>query len=142
MPIVFVSLLVSSCLYALIRGGAPERVAACLLVSATAASAITLTLSSERYLQTEVLTMWVDVLLALGFVALALRAQRYWPMWIAMIHIDIVAFHLIMFSSETGPLSYWMMQAAWSYPAPIVLAVGTYRHRLRLARYGDDLPWS
>lgn len=142
MPALFITLLISACLYALIRGGAPERIGAGLLFFATGASAITLTLSVDRYLETEVATMWVDVLLALGFVALALRAQRYWPMWVAMIHIDIVAFHLIMFSPETGALSYWAMQALWSYPAPILLAIGTYRHRQRVARYGDDPAWS
>lgn len=142
MPAVFLTLLIASCLYAAFRGGTPERVAAAILVAATLGSAVALAASHHRYLRTEILTMWVDVAMMVAFLALALRAQRYWPMWISMVQIDIVATHLVMFSPETQPWSYWLMQALWSYPAPVLLAIGTLRHRRRLKRYGDDPSWS
>lgn len=142
MPALFLTLLLSTCLYALVRGGAPERIAACILILATLASAITLELSRQRYLRTEVDTMWVDIAMTCAFLALALRAQRYWPMWISMVQLDLVATHLVMFSPDTGPWSYWAMQALWSYPAPVLLAVGTLRHRQRVRRYGDDPAWA
>lgn len=142
MPVLFLMLLLGACLYALVRGGAPERVGAAILLLATLASAVTLALSQDRYRQTELATMWVDIAMTVAFLALALRAQRYWPMWIAMVQLDLVAMHLVMFSPETEAWSYWAVQALWSYPQPILLAVGTMRHRQRLARYGDDPAWT
>ncbi|MET0308321.1 MAG: hypothetical protein ABW023_06400 [Sphingomonas sp.] len=129
-------------MYAGFRGGTPERIAAAILVVATLASALALGASVHRYMRTEIVTMWVDVAMTAAFLALALRAQRYWPMWVSMVQIDIVATHLVMFSPETQPWSYWAMQALWSYPAPLLLAIGTLRHRQRLKRYGDDPSWS
>jgi len=142
MPVLFLVLLLGACLYATLRGGAPERIGAAILILATLASAITLELSARRYHQTELATMWVDIAMTIAFLALALRAQRYWPMWVSMVQLDLVAMHLVMFSPETGSWSYWAVQALWSYPQPVLLAVGTWRHRGRLARYGDDPPWT
>lgn len=142
MPILFLMLLLGACLYAAVRGGAPERIGAAILIVATLASAITLAASEDRYRETEVATMWVDVAMTIAFLALALRAQRYWPMWISMVQLDLIAMHLVMFSPETGSWSYWAMQALWSYPQPILLAIGTWRHRERLRLYGDDPAWS
>jgi hypothetical protein len=142
MPILFLTLLLGACLYATLRGGAPERIGAAILVLATLASAITLAASEDRYRGTEIATMWVDAAMTIAFLALALRAQRYWPMWISMVQLDLVAMHLVMFSPETGSWSYWAVQAMWSYPQPILLAAGTWRHRQRLRHYGDDPAWS
>lgn len=142
MPVLFLVLLLGACLYATLRGGAPERIGAVILILATLASALALEMSAHRYRQTELATMWVDIAMTIAFLALALRAQRYWPMWVSMVQLDLVAMHLVMFSPQTGSWSYWAVQALWSYPQPILLAVGTWRHRGRLSRYGDDPAWS
>ncbi len=142
MPILFLMLLLGACLYAIVRGGAPERIGAAILILATLASAITLATSEDRYREIEVATMWVDVAMTVAFLTLALRAQRYWPMWVSMVQLDLIAMHLVMFSPETGSWSYWAMQAMWSYPQPILLAIGTWRHRQRMRRYGDDPAWT
>lgn len=142
MPAVFLTLLVGSSAYAFIRGGAPERVGAAILLVATLASAITLEASRQRYLRTEIPTMWVDVAMAAAFIVLAVKAQRYWPMWVAAVQVDLVAIHLVMFSADTQAWSYWAMQALWSYPAPVFLAIGTARHRQRMRSYGNDPDWS
>lgn len=142
MPVLFFTLLFASCFYAAFRGGTPERVAAAILIAAVAASAVALGTSAHRYMRTEIADMAVDTAMTLAFVALALKAQRYWPIWVSMVQVDIVATHLVMFSAETQPFSYWLMQALWSYPAPILLAIGTVRHRRRLKLYGVDPAWS
>ena len=142
MPVLFLTLLLGSCLYAAIRGGAPERIGAAILFSATLASAVTLEASRQRYIATEIPTMWVDIAMGLAFVLLALKAQRYWPMWVSMVQLVLVATHLVMFAPQTGSWAYWAVQAVGSYPAPVLLALGTFRHRLRRKRYGSDPPWS
>lgn len=141
MPALFLTVLLCACLYAGLRGGAPERIGAAILILATLASALALAASQHRYRETELATMAVDVAMTIAFLALALRAQRYWPMWVAMVQLDLVAMHLVMFAPQTGSWSYWAMQAIWSYPQPAMLAIGTWRHRERLRRYGDDPAW-
>jgi len=142
MPFVFLTLLLGCTAYAFVRGGAPERMGAAFLLLAVIASAVTLSLSRERYLRPEVATMWVDIALAAAFLVLALRAQRYWPIWAAAVHVDLVATHLVMFSPDTQAWSYWAMHALWSYPAPLLVAAGTFRHRRRLEAFGEDPAWT
>jgi hypothetical protein len=84
----------------------------------------------------------VDAAMLLCVVVLALRAQRYWPMWMAAILLDTVVTHLLMLSPPLMPWSYSVMVAAWSYPHPLLLAAGAWRHRKRIHRYGTDPAWS
>lgn len=140
--IVYLSLLVTCCLYALARGGTPERVAVGILLSAVAASALIPSMGSHRFLQLELGMLAVDSCLFLSVSALALKAQRYWPMWLAAVKLNTVITHVLNMSPALMPWSYAIANAAWSYPSPLLIAIGAVRHRQRLKRYGADPAWS
>ncbi|MEP9359912.1 hypothetical protein [Sphingomonas sp. KR3-1] len=140
--IVYLSLLLTCCLYALARGGTPERVAVAILVTAVVASTLVPSMGSHRFYQLEVGMLAVDTCLFVSMTALALRAQRYWPMWLAAVKLNTVITHLLILAPTLPPWSYAIANAAWSYPSPLLIAIGAIRHRQRLRRYGADPAWS
>ncbi|MDQ0252226.1 energy-converting hydrogenase Eha subunit C [Sphingomonas kyeonggiensis] len=140
--IVYLALLVGCCLYALARGGTPERAAVGILVSAVAATILSPAAGSHRFYQLELNLLVIDGTLFLAMTVLALKAQRYWPMWLAAVKLNTVVTHLLILSPTLPPWSYAIANAAWSYPSPLLIAIGAVRHRQRLKRYGADPAWS
>ena len=77
------------------------------------------------------------------FVAIALRANRFWPLWVsAFLGLGVLG-HL---GRMAGPEVYWWAYAVvltiWSYPIVALIALGTFLHRRRLALNGVDRSWS
>lgn len=140
--LVYLAILVVCCLYAGMRGGPPERLAALTLVAAIIASAFTPASNAIRFQGIEYGIMAVDTASLVAVVTIAIHAQRYWPMWMAAILLDIVLTHALMLTPSLMPWSYSVMIAAWNYPIPIILAIGTWRHRARLQTYGSDAAWN
>ncbi len=135
----FVSLLVLCTLYALWAGGWPERVGAAAYALSVAATHLILTAQNERWLNVEVGVFIVDVLVFLVFVAIALRADRFWPLWVsAFLGLGVLG-HL---GRLAGPDVLWWAYAVvltiWSYPILALIALGTFLHRRRLGHNGAD----
>ncbi len=139
---VYLSMLVVCCLYAFVRGGAPERLGAATLVGAIFASHFAPASGPIRFQTIEYGVLAVDAATLMAILIIVIRAQRYWPMWMAAILLDIVVTHLLMLSPKVVPWSYAVMIAAWNYPIPIILAIGTWRHRARLQTFGSDAAWN
>lgn len=140
--LIYLAVLVLCSAYALMRGGAPERLGVAILLGAIVASHFAPPSGVLRFAQLETGLLLVDAAMLFCVVVLALRAQRYWPMWMAAILLDTVITHLLMLSPPLMPWSYSVMVAAWSYPHPLLLAAGAWRHRKRIHRYGTDPAWS
>ncbi|MDB5680426.1 MAG: hypothetical protein JWO16_231, partial [Sphingomonas bacterium] len=76
-------------------------------------------------------------------VAIALRANRYWPIGIAAMQVLQVVGHLLKLADpHMLPLLYWLSSVVWAYPMLILLALGTVRHRNREKRLGPEPSWS
>ena len=140
--LLYLALLVLCCLYALVRGGAPERWGVAALIASIVASHFAPASGPTRFQTIEWGVMAVDAALLAAIVVIAVRAQRYWPLWMAAILVDTVITHLLMLSPKVIPWSYSVMIAAWSYPNPVILAVGAWRHRARVRMYGADSAWN
>jgi hypothetical protein len=138
----FVALLVLCTLYALWAGGGPERVGAAVYALSVAATHLILTAHNQRWLNVEVGVLSVDVLVFLAFIVIALRANRFWPLWVsAFLGLGVLG-HL---GRLAGPDVFWWAYAVvltiWSYPILALIALGTFLHRRRLALNGADRSW-
>lgn len=141
--IIFNALLLGSCFYALLRGGAPERIVGGLLLAAYAATLLSYSALATRFDHVEMAVLAVDAILLCALVTVALRADRLWPLFVAGLHIATVGAHLIkFFDLNMIRVTYAVMIAAWSYPMLALLAIGTWRHRRRLKIHGHDHPWT
>ena len=68
----------------------------------------------------------------LAFVALALRADRFWPIWVsALLGLGVLAHLGRLAGSGTMPWAYHVVMSIWSYPILALIAAGTWSHRRR-----------
>jgi hypothetical protein len=142
-PILYFSLLALCWLYAWLKGGPPERIGATILAAGSILSLAARSSAAGRFGSVELGIFLVDVATLIGFLALALWAKRFWPLWLTALQTVGIAGHAVkLVDTATIPLAYAFILALWSYPMLLVIALGTWQHRRRLARFGTDPSWS
>ena len=63
-----------------------------------------------------------------GFVAVALRSNRFWPLWVAGLQLTTALGHVLKaIDHDLVPRAYGAALQFWSYPILLILAVGTWR---------------
>lgn len=131
-PMLFRLLLVAVILYALLRGGRDERIVALLCLAGVIGTELLLPPPDQRFAGMELGVMAVDLVLLAGFIAVALRSIRFWPLWVAGLQLTAAMSHLLK-SIDTNllPHAYGAALTFWSYPILLILAVGTWRHYRR-----------
>jgi hypothetical protein len=143
--LVFQSMWVGACGYAAIRGGAPERCAAAAQFSAGALTIVCIALRASQngaYAAMDVGIAVIDLALFLAMVAIALASTRFWPILQAsMLGCGLFGHLAKPLGPDILPRAYYMTIAFWGYPTVFLLALATWRHRVRLKRYGVDYAW-
>ena len=144
-PLVFESMWVGVCGYAAIRGGPPERLAAASIFTAGIATIVCIALrpaDRSAYSVVEAGIALTDLSLFLAIVAIAITSTRFWPMLMASMMGCGLFGHLTKpLGPDILPKAYYIAVAFWAYPQLWLLAIGTWRHRRRLKRYGVDYAW-
>lgn len=139
----FLILAVLAIIYALVRGGQPERYAAIMYLLAYAASSAAAVYSSLHFSGIEVGIFLIDAVLAASLTILALRANRYWTIWASSLQVISVMAHISqIFLPDVIAPAYAITLIIWSYLALVCLMIATYRHRIRLKIYGVDPSWT
>lgn len=139
----YVTILVACWLYALLKGGAPERVGSTIIGFGSFMSLVAVSGPSARFVAVEVGVVLVDVAACVAFVILALRAERYWPLWVAALQCIGTAGHAAkLLDPGVIRLAYAFVLAFWTYPMLLLIVLGTWNHQKRLARNGVDKSWS
>ena len=138
----FAVLLVLCSGYAVLFGGAPERIAGTACVVASLASIAVAQPLVVRYDHVERGILLVDAAMSLGFLAIALRSRRFWPLWATgLLGVQLLS-HLIGLSNlHVLNLTYALINRSIGYFILPLIAVATLRHRRRLRRYGADASW-
>ncbi len=135
--------LLATVFYALWRGGAPERVVASLVLIAVIVSAASLNASHRVFGSKEVGVLAIDIVLGVAVIAIALTAERFWPLWLSALLILSVLLQLaIWYAPYYYRAIYLILHALSAYPTLILIVAGTMRHRYRVRRYGRDPAWS
>ena len=130
--------------YILRRGGAPERVGIAILVVGSLASTAAATADyGARFQSVEAGMFAVDVAVLAAYLVLAIKAERFWPLWVTGFHSVGVATHgAMLVSPDVVPWAYAVGQALWGYPMLLAQVIGTRRHQQRLAQFGADRSWT
>jgi hypothetical protein len=73
-----------------------------------------------------------------GFLWVALRSERFWPLWIAGLQLTTILGHVLKaIDAHLFSRAYGAALVFWSYPIVLILAIGTWRsHRRRLHEDG------
>jgi hypothetical protein len=132
-PLIFGPLLLAVCIYAWLRGGTDERVVATTCLAGTLATVLVISPLRQRYAGVEEGLLLVDLAVLAGFITIALRSKRFWPLWVAGLQLTTSLGHIMKgIDQDLLPRAYGAALQFWSYPILIILAVGTYRSHRRL----------
>jgi hypothetical protein len=127
----FYLLLTGVVLLAVFRGRKDERQAAAICVIGTALTVHAGDALPLRFQTFDVLAFVVDVGVFLSFLAIALRSERYWPLWVTGLQLTAITIHPMMaVSPGLAGKVFGAALAFWSYPILILIAIGTWRTRL------------
>ncbi len=121
--IVFTLLMIAACLPALAWGGWEGRRICSMFVVAALATYFGTT-ALKQVITLPDATIVVDAVLLVGLAHVALRTDRYWPLWICAFHMLSVLSFLAWQFAPNSPLLFKAVSAIWSIPQLIVLCVG------------------
>lgn len=128
--------------YAIWKGGMPERVMAAILIAMALMDQALHVFIPAHFATVDTGHLAIDLLAAASTISLAIVAHRFWPMAAAVLQIlPLLAHFSRALDLSTHPIAYLTMQVASSWLLPPLLALGTWRHRLRLQRNGRDPSW-
>lgn len=120
----FLCALLVCCGVALWKGHNSERWTAVSLLSAAAISPLAQT---SAFVHPELGILVIDLALLAYLMTLALRSDRFWPLWAAGFQVVGTTVHLArMVDPDVWPFVYGTAQIFWSYPVLIALATGTW----------------
>jgi hypothetical protein len=140
---VYYALLAVGCWYALLKGGAPEKVGIAVLSLGSVLSVAAVSASPVRFGTVEIGVFVVDVATCAGFLVLALLAERFWPLCVAALQAIGTAAHAAKLLDPTViPSAYAFVLSLWGYLMVLLIILGTWNHQRRLARFGVDRSWS
>lgn len=122
--ILLVVMLTSSCFIAWQWGGWEERIVAVAFVLASLASNAA---NNSLYTHTETGILFVDLAVFAGLVVLALRSDRFWPMYAAAFQLVAVTVHVASMTEHGNfAWAYAVALTFWTYPVLIALMAGTW----------------
>lgn len=125
-------------------GGGPERVCATVLLAMPFAEVIYhLILGPETSLtHTDLGHTVMELVVTAPFLAVALTANRRYPLWLVSFQLVAVLSHLVRdLAPGAGGAAYLIMTIAPSYAMIVTLAAGLAAHRLRIRRHGSYRSW-
>lgn len=137
-PNLFRVLLILVALYAFLRGRRDEKHAVIILVVGVIATELVLPPRQERFDTIEINLLLVDLAVLGGFVWVALRSNRFWPLWVAGLQLTTILGHLLKAMNESlFTKAYGAALVFWFYPMLLILVIGTWRtHRRKQLESG------
>ena len=119
--------------YAFMRGRSDERIAVATCILATFATNIVYS-PRGSYVGVELGVLLVDLGALAAFTFLALRSDRFWPLWVAGLQLTTVIAHALKgVQLDLMPQAYAAAARFWVYPIFMIIVVGTYRSARRRA---------
>lgn len=141
--LLYLSLLAACFAFAMACGGGPERAAASIMLVGSLVSLVIAINSSHQFRHVNWGAFAVDSVAQVLFLILASKADRFWPIVVAGVHLLALMSHLArMLVSLIDPRSYQIAEVIGSYIILSLIIAGTWRHRQRRRHYGTDRSWS
>lgn len=131
-PTAYYIVLLSICSYAWIFGRRDERAVAAICIAATLATSLVISPFENRFSGMEAGILLVDLGAFAGFTWVALRSDRFWPLWISGLQLTTSLAHFLKaVNLDLLPHAYAAAARFWVYPILLILVIGTYRGHKR-----------
>jgi hypothetical protein len=130
-------------LYALWRGGPPERFAAkIIIVWMMVDLSYHLIFGPSGFVEVDPAHLLIDGLEMAALIFLALRANRVWPVWAAAAQVMTFSAHIVALIDEGGMRrAYWAMMQLPLYIQLLALVCGVAFHARRFRQIGHYRSW-
>jgi hypothetical protein len=139
-PTFFRILLAFVAVYVLLRGRRDERDVGIVLVLGVIATHLVISPLKSRFASVETHVFAVDVIVFFGFLWVALRSERFWPLWIAGLQLTTILGHILKaIDVHLFSRAYGAALVFWSYPIVLILAIGTWRSHRRYLRENEGV---
>lgn len=133
-PPVYYALLSLCALYVLARGGVPERAGLAIIAVGSVLSSALIAPPAQRYRGLETGVLWIDAAVATALVVLALRADRFWTLWVAALQMVGIAAHFVKLADPgIARIGYSVVMSLWAYPMLLLVTAGAYYRGRSLA---------
>lgn len=122
------------CAYAFLRGRTDERTVAATCLVASIASVLVASQKATAYSHLELGILLVDVGAFAAFTMVALKSERFWPLWVAGLQLTTLMSHIFKVGRlDLMPQAYAAAARFWVYPIFLIIVIGTWRsHRRRM----------
>ena len=133
--ILFWSLCLGACAYALLLGGWEGRATTLIVLLASLATMAVNRWTSlhhrdDFWASTNQLVMMVDLATFLAMYAVASLSDRWWPVWVAAFQFNSVVAHIAtIIDPAFSALLYQGYEGLWAIPLLFVMALGIHRDR-------------
>lgn len=130
-------------LYAVYRGGEPERLSALLLITSIVSFSVSrLLFGYPGYYTVYPGGIVIDFWLLVTLLWVGLRANRGWPLVVGALQIVIMLGHLAKLAdADAARRAYWAMTHLPFVLQMIVVIIGCQAHHRRVTRIGAYRPW-
>lgn len=130
-PLTYYAILFAVCAYAFLHGRADERLAATTCIAATFATNFVYN-PPGAFSGVEIGVLVVDGATFAAFTYLALRSDRFWPLWVAGLQLTAVVAHALKaVELDLMPQAYAAAARFWVYPIFLIIIAGTFRNHRR-----------
>ena len=124
--------------FAFVFGRSDERIAAATFVCTSLASVL---IEARTGLighdGVAVSSVVVDVLALAGYMVVAVRSERFWPLWVAGLQLAMILTYGFAFRRiDLPPELNAEVSSFWLYPIALVIVIGTSRNARRRAVEG------
>ena len=74
----------------------------------------------------------IDIITFAAFVVIALRSERFWPLWLAGLQLTTLLSHMMkLLRPDLVAIAYEAAMKFWSYPLLVILGIAAWRTGLR-----------
>ena len=122
------------CAYAFVRGRTDERAVAADVRAASSAAVLVAPPKAGAASHHEAGRVLVDVGAFVAFTLVALKSERFWPLWVAGLQLTTLMSHAFKVGRlDLMPQAYAAAARFWVYPIFLIIVIGTWRsHRRRM----------
>lgn len=127
------------CGYAIFQGNRAEYLGAAIMVVGSLATLVIGRMVENSWTGVEGGIFVVDIVALIALIHLALKSDRFWPIWATAFHLLAVSIHTAMLvAPQITPWAFATGAAFWAYPMLLALAIGSYEHAPLLENQETD----